>query len=251
VYCAAAVQKDLAKVKFQKAIIDADKLRDAKEEFRYSTDKFTAAKNELKDHDRTVLDNNSALINAHKAFQDYQNKAKTDSAYKSEVVSVGKQIVHLKRDRERLIAKGVRDALIAAVTDWEKKEKDAKEQVTILQNPGQSLKEIGLEEAGKNLDIQRAFAVKIQEEFAALKTGGWNIGGALGKGARAVATSNPVKNVAKDLGEIALATGFFSGAAYGAAAYTATISAPTAGLLVGGAVLTAKVYQKLKKWTIG
>ncbi len=247
VYCAGAVQKDLTKIKAPKTAQDQDKIQQAEGERKFAADQHRHALDSYQNA-RTAMIRTGASLDAKKkelapllisasTTQEQQKKAELEV----QILSLRSDLAVYKDDIKR--AKKY-------VTDTEEKLKNTDESVKKLKED-KTLRNLDLAEVGRNLDIQRAFAVKIQEEFTALKVAGWNVGTALGKGAKAVVTSGSAKTAAKDIGEVALATSFFGGAAYGAAIYTGAVSAPAAGVIVGGAVLTAKVYQKLKKWTVG
>jgi len=318
VYCAAAVQKDLTKVKQPKVSADSEKTRQAEEERRHAQQEQQYARSEETRVTSAIATLNADISSKNERIRilnasiDPQKIASLDAEVtqliaevakkKSELAAAEQQALHVKfmdpsnyqralqgvdaarsahayeqtlLDQKAEARRKINDAAVTQavadltveiqslkthqnakdaelkkissyVAEAEQRYRDADQAVKDLKKDVVS-KNLDLADIGMNADIQRAFAVKIQEEFAAQKAAGWNLGGALGKGTKTVVTSGPVKAVAKDAGEVLLATGFFGGAAYGGALYTGVVSAPAVAALIGGGVFIAKTYEKLKK----
>ncbi|MDO8468585.1 MAG: hypothetical protein Q7S29_02400 [Candidatus Peribacter sp.] len=131
----------------------------------------------------------------------------------------------------------------------------AEQEYVGVRKPKEPDRPMGPEAVGQNMEIVRAFCVKVHQTFKKLKERkgeGWvkKAGGALGSAAAAPA---------KEIGKIALsgvaATTLAGGAAYGLTAYLAAqvpavgavVSPTTVGVLVGGVALAKFSYATVKR----
>ena len=119
-----------------------------------------------------------------------------------------------------------------------------KKMETLVEEEGKGGQPIGLDMAGTDPAIRKAYAVRVQEEFARLSQQG-SLATIIGNGIGSLATSDGLKKFAKGIAGPVTIGAVAGGMAYGAAyAASATALAPYIGIGLGSYVAIKALYKR-------